>query len=169
MVRSSYLPTGVSYCFVHVPHSKARDNRLKRRTHGGRWVANGKPRDILHQDRRATIVKTQRSLKFFKDSGDPRKKNKNDNNLGLQWIMHDYCLHPGLYETIPSYEIEEIILCRIQHKGRGAADKSDDDNLPTKSPSVADTQETPEPWMAGPSTQSMAIDVPSGSWVRCGI
>ncbi|URD88534.1 hypothetical protein MUK42_27873 [Musa troglodytarum] len=40
--------------------------------------------------------------------------------------MHEYRLHPSLYETIPSYETEEIILCRIQHKGRGAADKSDD-------------------------------------------
>ncbi|URD91194.1 hypothetical protein MUK42_16433 [Musa troglodytarum] len=39
--------------------------------------------------------------------------------------MHEYRLHPSLYETIPSYETEEIILCRIQHKGRGAADKSD--------------------------------------------
>ncbi|URD90714.1 hypothetical protein MUK42_27789 [Musa troglodytarum] len=30
--------------------------------------------------------------------------------------MHEYRLHPSLYETIPSYETEEIILCRIQHK-----------------------------------------------------
>ncbi|CAL9203916.1 unnamed protein product, partial [Musa hybrid cultivar] len=168
MVRSSYLPTGVSYCFVRVPRSKARDNRLKRKTRGGRWVANGKPRDIPHQDRRAAIAGTRRSLKFFKDSGDPRKKNKKDRSLGLQWIMHEYRLHPSLYETIPSYETEEIILCRIQHKGRGAADESDGDSLPAKAPSVTDTQETPEPWMAGPSTQSMAIDVPGCCWVQCG-
>ncbi|CAL9137396.1 unnamed protein product [Musa acuminata var. zebrina] len=80
MVRSSYLPAGVSYCFVRVPRSKARDNRLKRKTRGGRWVANGKPRDIPHQDRRAAIAGTRRSLKFFKDSGDPRKKNKKDSS-----------------------------------------------------------------------------------------
>ncbi|CAL9766583.1 unnamed protein product [Musa acuminata subsp. burmannicoides] len=59
MVRSSYLPTGVSYCFVRVSRSKAKDNRLKRRTRGGRWVFNGKPRDIPHQDKRATIVGTR--------------------------------------------------------------------------------------------------------------
>ncbi|XP_064950544.1 NAC domain containing protein 50-like [Musa acuminata AAA Group] len=167
MVRSSYLPMGVSYCFVRVPRCKARDNRLKWKTRGGRWVANGKPRHIPHQDRRAAIAGTRRSLKFFKDNGDPRKKNK-DSSLGLQWIMHEYRLHPSLYETIPSYETEEIILCRIQHKGRGAADESDGDSLPAKAPSVADAQETPEPWMAGPSTQSMAIDVPGCCWVQCG-
>ncbi|URD88532.1 hypothetical protein MUK42_27873 [Musa troglodytarum] len=89
--------------------------------------------------------------------------------------MHEYRLHPSLYETIPSYETEEIILCRIQHKGRGAADKSDDDDLLAKAPPVADTQpvvdtqQTPEPWMAGPSTQSMAIDVPGCSWDQCGV
>ncbi|URD90715.1 hypothetical protein MUK42_27789 [Musa troglodytarum] len=116
MVPSSYLPTGVSYCFVRVPRSKAKDNRLKRKTRGGTWVANGKPRDIPHQDRRAAIAGTRRSLKFFKDNGDPRKKNKKDSSLGLKWIMHEYRLHPSLYETIPSYETEEIILCRIQHK-----------------------------------------------------
>ncbi|URD91191.1 hypothetical protein MUK42_16433 [Musa troglodytarum] len=82
--------------------------------------------------------------------------------------MHEYRLHPSLYETIPSYETEEIILCRIQHKGRGAADKSDGDSLPD-TPPVADTQQTPEPWMAGPSTQSMAIDVPGCSWDQCGV
>ncbi|URD88535.1 hypothetical protein MUK42_27873 [Musa troglodytarum] len=175
MVPSSYLPTGVSYCFVRVPRSKAKDNRLKRKTRGGTWVANGKPRHIPHQDRRTAIAGTRRSLKFFKDSGDPRKKNKKDSSLGLKWIMHEYRLHPSLYETIPSYETEEIILCRIQHKGRGAADKSDDDDLLAKAPPVADTQpvvdtqQTPEPWMAGPSTQSMAIDVPGCSWDQCGI
>ncbi|CAL9171523.1 unnamed protein product [Musa hybrid cultivar] len=96
MVHSSYLPMGVSYCFVRVPWFKAKDNRLKRKTRGGRWVANGKPRDIPHQDRRAMIVGTRRSLKFFKDNGDPGKRNK-DSNLGLQWIMHEYRLHPSLY------------------------------------------------------------------------
>ncbi|URD88371.1 hypothetical protein MUK42_27356 [Musa troglodytarum] len=96
MVRSSYLPTGVSYCFVRVPRSKARDNRLDRKTRGGTWVANGKPRDIPHQDRRAGIAGTRRSLKFFKDSGDPKKKNKKDSSLGLKWIMHEYRLHPSL-------------------------------------------------------------------------
>ncbi|URD91193.1 hypothetical protein MUK42_16433 [Musa troglodytarum] len=50
--------------------------------------------------------------------------------------MHEYRLHPSLYETIPSYETEEIILCRIQHKGRGAADKSDGDSLPAKAPPI---------------------------------
>ncbi|RRT63226.1 hypothetical protein B296_00011598 [Ensete ventricosum] len=167
MVRSSssYLPTGEFYCFVRVPRSKARDNRLRRKTRGGSWVANGKPRNIPHQDRRVAIAGTRRSLKFFKDSDDPRKKNQKDGSLGLNWIMHEYRLHPSLYETIPSYETEEIILCRIQHKGRGAADKSDGDSLPAMAlPSVADTQETPEPWMAaGPSTQRMAIDVPGCS------
>ncbi|KAJ8465598.1 hypothetical protein OPV22_028150 [Ensete ventricosum] len=49
---SSYLPTGVFYCFVRVPRSKSRDNRLKRKTRGGSWVTNGKPRDIPHQGRR---------------------------------------------------------------------------------------------------------------------
>ncbi|CAL9079586.1 unnamed protein product, partial [Musa textilis] len=177
MVPSSYLPTGVSYCFVRVPRSKARDNRLKRKTRGGTWVANGKPRHIPHQDRRTAIAGTRRSLKFFKDSGDLRKKNKKDSSLGLKWIMHEYRLHPSLYETIPSYETEEIILCRIQYKGRGAADKSDDDDLLAKAPPVADTQpvvdtqQTPESWMAGPSTaiDSMAIDFPGCSWDQCGI
>ncbi|CAL9079523.1 unnamed protein product, partial [Musa textilis] len=168
MVRSSYLPTGVSYCFVRVPRSKARDNRLDRKTRGGTWVANGKPRYIPHQDRRAANVGTRRSLKFFKDSDDPRKKNKKDSSLGLKWIMHEYRLHPSLYEAIPSYETEEIILCRIQDKGRGAAGKTGGDGLPAKAPAVADTQETPEP-MVGPSTQSMAIDVPGCSWDQCGI
>ncbi|KAJ8465599.1 hypothetical protein OPV22_028151 [Ensete ventricosum] len=103
------------------------------------------------------IVGTRRSLKFFKDNDDPRKK---DSSLGLNWIMHEYLHHPSLYEMIPSYETEEIILCRIQHKWRGAAaDKSDGNNLPPLAlPYVADTQETPEPLMAGTSTQSMAID-----------
>ncbi|CAL9079521.1 unnamed protein product [Musa textilis] len=163
MVRSSYLPTGVSYCFVRVPRSKARDNRLGRKTRGGTWVANGKPRDIPHQDRRAGIAGTRRSLKFFKDSGDPKKKNKKDSSLGLKWIMHEYRLHPSLYEAIPSYETEEIILCRIQDKGRGAADETGGDGLPAKAPAVADTQETPETWMAGPCTQSMAVDVSTGA------
>ncbi|URD88530.1 hypothetical protein MUK42_27873 [Musa troglodytarum] len=99
MVPSSYLPTGVSYCFVRVPRSKAKDNRLKRKTRGGTWVANGKPRHIPHQDRRTAIAGTRRSLKFFKDSGDPRKKNKKDSSLGLKWIMHEYRLHPSLYPT----------------------------------------------------------------------
>ncbi|URD86610.1 hypothetical protein MUK42_32628 [Musa troglodytarum] len=52
MVHSSYLPTGVSYCFVRMPRAKARDNRSKRKTRGGTWVTNGKTRDIPHQDRR---------------------------------------------------------------------------------------------------------------------
>ncbi|CAL9079519.1 unnamed protein product [Musa textilis] len=67
MVRSSYLPTGVSYCFVRVPRSKANDNRLDRKTRGGTWVANGKPRDIPHQDRRAAIAGTRRSLAVIRE------------------------------------------------------------------------------------------------------
>ncbi|CAL9079544.1 hypothetical protein MUK42_28193 [Musa troglodytarum] len=67
VVSSSYNPTGVFYCFARVPRSKARDNRLKRKTRGGTWVANGKPRNIPHRDRRAAIVATRTSLKFFKE------------------------------------------------------------------------------------------------------
>ncbi|URD86947.1 hypothetical protein MUK42_27138, partial [Musa troglodytarum] len=114
---------------------------------------------IPHQYRRAVIVGTRRSLKFFKNSGDPRKNNKKDNSLDLKWIIHEYCLHPSLYEAIPSYETEEIILCRIHDKGRGAADKSNDDGLPTKASPVTNTQEMLEPWMVGPSTQSMAYEM----------
>ncbi|URD85292.1 hypothetical protein MUK42_32622 [Musa troglodytarum] len=44
--------------------------------------------------------------------------------------MQEYRLHPSLFETICSLKTEEIILCRIQHKGRGAADKSDGDSPP---------------------------------------
>ncbi|URD86948.1 hypothetical protein MUK42_27138, partial [Musa troglodytarum] len=76
---------------------------------------------------------------------DPTKKNKKDNNLGLKWIIHEYRLHPSLYETIPLNETKEIILCRIQDKGRGAANKSNDDGLPTKAPPMADTQEMTKP------------------------
>ncbi|CAL9203802.1 NAC domain-containing protein 86-like [Musa acuminata AAA Group] len=163
MVRSSYLPTGVSYCFVRVPRSNASDNRLNRKTRGGSWVANGKPRDIPLRYRGSAIAGIRRSLKFFKDSDDPRKKNKKDSSLGLKWIMHEYRLDPSLYETIPSYATEEIILCRITDKRRGAADKSDGDSLPAKALPMADTQETPEPWMAGLYTHSMAIDVSTGA------
>ncbi|RRT62734.1 hypothetical protein B296_00022823 [Ensete ventricosum] len=53
VVSSSYHPTGVLYCFARVPRSIARDNRLKRKTRGGTWVANGIP----HRDRKAAIVK----------------------------------------------------------------------------------------------------------------
>ncbi|CAL9201255.1 unnamed protein product, partial [Musa hybrid cultivar] len=56
-----------------------------------------------------------RSLKFFKGNGDPRKKNS---SLGLKWILDEYHLHPNFFEMICSSETEEIILCRIQHKGR---------------------------------------------------
>ncbi|THU44650.1 hypothetical protein C4D60_Mb02t09610 [Musa balbisiana] len=94
VVSSGYHPTGVFYCFARVPHSKARDNRLKRKTRGGTWVANGKPRDIPHGDRRAAIVGTRTSIKFFKDSGDPMKK---DRRLGTNWIMHENRLRPSLY------------------------------------------------------------------------
>ncbi|URD86946.1 hypothetical protein MUK42_27138 [Musa troglodytarum] len=73
--------------------------------------------------------------------------------------MHEYRLNPSLYEAILSYETDEIILCRIQDKGRGAADKSNDDGLPAKAPPVVDTQEMPKLWMAGPSTQSMAYEM----------
>ncbi|KAJ8465575.1 hypothetical protein OPV22_028127 [Ensete ventricosum] len=82
VVSSSYHPTGVLYCFARVPRSIARDNRLKRKTRGGTRVANGIP----HRDRKAAIVRTRTSLKFFKDSGDPRMK-KEDRRLGTKWII----------------------------------------------------------------------------------
>ncbi|CAL9066334.1 unnamed protein product, partial [Musa banksii] len=49
------------------------------------------------------------------DLGDPRKKNS---SLGLKWILDEYRLHPNFFEMICSSETEEIIMCRIQHKGR---------------------------------------------------
>ncbi|CAL9137356.1 unnamed protein product, partial [Musa acuminata var. zebrina] len=64
---------------------------------------------------------------------------KKDRTLGTKWIMHEYRLHPSLYGTISSYEIEEIISCRIRHKGKGPAD--DGDSLAAKVPALADTQE----------------------------
>ncbi|CAL9766536.1 unnamed protein product, partial [Musa acuminata subsp. burmannicoides] len=100
VVSSSYHHRGVFYCFARVPHSKARDNRLKRKTRGGTWVANGKPRDIPHRDRRAAIVGTRTSLEFFKDGGDPRMKKK-DRTLGTKWIMHEYRLHPSFFGGYP--------------------------------------------------------------------
>ncbi|THU44646.1 hypothetical protein C4D60_Mb02t09570 [Musa balbisiana] len=83
--------------------------------------------------------------------GDLRKKNS---RLGLKWIMDEYRLHPSLFETICSAETEEIILCRIQHKGRaGAADKRDGDSFPTKVTSVADKRRI-HGWR----------DLPPGAW-----
>ncbi|CAL9766574.1 unnamed protein product [Musa acuminata subsp. burmannicoides] len=68
MVHSSYLPTGVSYCFVRVPRSKAKENRLKRKTRGGRWVANDKPHDIPHQDWRTAFTGLGGVLNSSRDS-----------------------------------------------------------------------------------------------------
>ncbi|URE28866.1 hypothetical protein MUK42_16218 [Musa troglodytarum] len=164
VVSSSYYPAGVFCCFVRVPRSTASDNRLNRKTRGGTWVANGKSRNIPRRDGRAAIVGTRTSLRFFKDSDDPRmKKKKKDRRLGTKWIMREYRLHPSLYATIPSYETEEIILCRIRHKGKGPADDGDD-GLAPKAP--ADAQEMPEPSMPAPATQDGAVDVPGCSGVH---
>ncbi|URD87368.1 hypothetical protein MUK42_28193 [Musa troglodytarum] len=67
--------------------------------------------------------------------------------------MHEYRLHPSLYATIPSYETEEIILCRIRHKGKGPAD--DGDGLAPKAPPLA------EPSLAAPATLEEELRMPA--------
>ncbi|CAL9203844.1 unnamed protein product, partial [Musa hybrid cultivar] len=82
------------------PQSAAGNSPRLQNSRAGTWVANGKPRDIPHRDRRAAIVGTRTSLEFFKDGGDLRMKRK-DRTLGTKWIMHEYRLHPSFFGGYP--------------------------------------------------------------------